>query len=140
MKKTLALLIMCFASAILMGASGTKRCAMCAMMLNERTQGWLKLADGSSQHTCCPQCLFTLQAILEKQGKKVTEVWVRDFDSREEFPADKAFFVFKSKLVPCCVPSVITFKQKASADIFQQDNGGEILTLNQLKSRLLSKP
>ena len=109
--------------------SGKPRCSMCSKTINPRTNGRVELVDKVNP-TCCVHCTLMLAMRLNKIGQKVTGAYVRDFDSGAEVLDRLAYYVLNSKIVPCCVPSIISFADKTDAQQFQRDHGGEVLDYN----------
>lgn len=107
--------------------SGKPQCSMCSKPINPRTVGRIELADGKKYRICCPHCGIMMAMRLEKSGQSVAGVFVKDFNSGTEVPAKTAQYVLGSKLVICCVPSIISFADIQNAQRFQQEYGGKLL-------------
>ncbi len=113
--------------------------------------------DGGRQDTCCPRCGARL---IASKGAPAS-VTVRDFDTADPVPAERAVFVEGSDVHPCrgirtealrdangccltpeydrCEPSVVAFKDEAGARRFMALHGGMVVSWSSLASPRASR-
>ena len=127
---------------------GPEECGVCHRSLHEATSYQIHLEDGSLQKTCCPRCGLRFQ-----EGRAdVASAEVADFDTGERVDARGAFFVEGSSVNLChkkmveedrsgvqyqlawdrCMPGLIAFKDRESAESFRQDYGGELKSYEEI--------
>jgi nitrous oxide reductase accessory protein NosL len=107
--------------------SGKPQCSMCSKSIPPRTASRIILADNKNYRICCPHCGIMMAMRLKKDGREISEVLVKDFNSGTEIAAKSAQYVLGSKVVICCVPSIISFTDTQNAQRFQQEYGGKLL-------------
>jgi hypothetical protein len=123
-------------------------CEVCHRSVQETTAYEIYLEDGTLQKTCCPRCGLRFQ----KGRTDVASAEVTDFDTGQRFDANDAFFVEGSSVNLChkkmveedrsgvqyqlawdrCMPSLIAFKDRESAESFRRDYGGELKTYEEI--------
>ena len=123
-------------------------CAVCHRSVHDETLYRVHLEGGATKHTCCPRCGLRFQ-----EGREdVASVEVTDFDTGQRVDANDVIFVEGSSVNLChkkmveedrsgvqyqltwdrCMPSLISFKDRESAESFRVDYGGVIKTYEQI--------
>jgi hypothetical protein len=125
-------------------------CDLCDRHLHAENTFKLHLSSGETLDACCPRCGLRYQ----QENTDVAFSEVADFQTGEFVDADAAYFIEGSTAHSCaedlgqrdatgslytmvwdrCLPSLIAFKEKALAEEFILENGGEIRTYAQLLS------
>lgn len=126
------------------------RCQVCTRALHEQTLYRVTLKNGRIESICCPRCGLRFQ----KARTDVERADVVDFRTKKRIDAEKAFYVEASSTVMCrhdgrveddrsgapyeltwdrCLPSLIAFSTRASAEVFRANNGGAVKTYDDLK-------
>ncbi len=100
-------------------------CVMCHSPVPEHTRVVLHLKDGEHQHACCPHCGL---AYMAQHGEQVEMMLVRDLLHQHVVDARVAFYVLDPKVVVCCRPAVLAFKNLEHAEGFQQGFQGKVAT------------
>ncbi len=125
-------------------------CQACHRAIHDETLYRVHMKDGSVEHICCPRCGLRFQ-----EGRTdVASADVADFVTQERVDADKAFYVEDSSVVMCrhdgrlkedcsgaqyeltwdrCLPSLVAFSSRGSAEAFRTEKGGVIKTYADLK-------
>jgi hypothetical protein len=129
-----------------------KECGFCGRPL-KKDLTVIAEVGGHRRHVCCARCAIT-EANQEK--KPVRYIEVRDYPTGAALNPEKAFFVDASRAKACdhdmmmmdqtkrpqelafdrCSPGTFAFARKEDADAFIAQNGGTILTLQQLMSEV----
>lgn len=107
-------------------------CHVCGMYIDQyqQTAGKLEYKDGKIVQSCGLACL--LRMVEDAGGPDAFKVLaVKDWLTGEIIAAEKAMYVLSSKVIPDMLPSLIAFKNPADAKLFQQENGGEVITFSQ---------
>ncbi len=110
-----------------------ERCGQCGMDLSkyQRTRYEIRWNDGTVTRTCGVQCGLT-QQILHRDKYKSSAA--KDYVSGDTFDAGKGFYVFGSKVITDMAPGFIAFRQRADAEKFRKESGGQVLTFNEAVS------
>ncbi len=123
-------------------------CEVCHRSVHEATAYEIRLEDGAAQKACCPRCGLRFQ----RDRTDVASAEVTDFDTGQRVDANDAFFVEGSSVNLChkkmveedrsgvqyqltwdrCMPSLIAFKGRESADTFRGDYGGVVKTYEEI--------
>lgn len=137
-------------------------CQICQRPLHTVTMYRIQLSADEKVDVCCPRCGLHFQ----NARPDVEASEVADFESGVLFPAEEAIYVVGSEVHLCCsservredrtgmqyvlswdrcLPSVVAFRDKASARLFQTEKGGYLSTYDQLVEQesprnLSSKP
>ena len=107
-------------------------CAMCSMPVGAQSGVILQLHGGNQLSACCPHCgLMMLDINPDIQSAMVT-----DFLHGVRVNIRQATYLFESLVTKCCTPSVLAFSCEEDAFRFQLGFGGDILGLEQARSRL----
>ena len=123
-------------------------CGFCQRPLHDRL--WvLAEIDGDRQHVCCPQCAVTEG---RQEHKPIRLIMVHDYASGRELDPKQAWYVNQSQAIACshdamrmdemkhsqalafdrCSPGAFAFAKREAAEVFISQNGGQLLTLEQL--------
>ncbi|MEW6403381.1 MAG: DeoR family transcriptional regulator [Chloroflexota bacterium] len=109
-------------------------CAMCGKAIDARTVFVIGISNNEQKRACCAHCGLMLQEQTEKTWQSMTA----DFLHGHMISANHAFYVSKSELNVCCVPSVLSFGSKQEAERFAKGFGGIVAdmqgTVEYLKS------
>jgi hypothetical protein len=125
-------------------------CEACHRAIHDETLYRVHLKDGRVAHVCCPRCGLRFQ-----EGRDdVASADVADFLTQDRVDAEKAFYVEDSSVVMCrhdgrvkedrsgdqyeltwdrCLPSLVAFSSRASAEAFRKEKGGVIKSYDDLK-------
>lgn len=126
-RKTLALLLVLPALLMLLAApaSAEDKCPVCGMSIagNENTAFLVTMKAGGDVTYCCAHCGLWAMA---NEKDKVQSGKTRDLISGEWVDAAKAVYLSKSKAVPACSPSWLSFGSKKEAELFKKGFGGTI--------------
>jgi len=115
---------------------GMERCIMCGMDADKsETKYIITVTKGTNEikkgdyGLCCLHCLVLLRQNLEAKGGHSGKVLTMDYNTKEMFDAQTAFFLVESKLIPSgsMVPFILGFKEQATARTFQKVYGGLII-------------
>ena len=90
-------------------------CQICRRPVGQHLLYSLTLTNGEQRHACCPHCGVSLHLAL-----------TTDFLTGRPHPVQQTVFVLGSVVVPCCLPSMLTFEDEAMARRFQTGFGGRI--------------
>ena len=123
-------------------------CGFCQRPLHERL--WVVAEiDGNRRRVCCPQCAVSES---RQEHKPVRLIMVHDYESGKELSPEHAWYVNGSRAAACshdgmrmdemkhtetvtfdrCSPGAFAFANKQDAVAFIAQNGGQLLTLQQL--------
>ena len=137
--KRLVLFVVVFVFLLMMAslATAADKCPLCGMNLsgNENTAFVVTMKTDEDITYCCAHCGLWVMA---KEKDKVKSAKTRDFISGEWVDASKAVYLFKSKAVPACSPSWISFGSKKDAESFKKGFGGRIIEYLHAKDLPLS--
>ena len=109
--------------------------------------------EGKTERFCCPACAFTAAV---QTGKPVRILQLTDFNTHHSRDPETAFLVRGSDTVLCthphpltddakqplpvhfdrCLPSILAFGTRESAEAFQRERGGELLQIADLAPHL----
>jgi hypothetical protein len=124
-------------------------CGICHRALHEATCCIITLKNGDVERTCCPRCGLHFL----KGRNDIASITVADFDSGRRLDAEDAYYVEGSDVHVCCsapqfktdltgtqyklawdrcLPSLLAFEKKESADAFMREHGGRIRTYDEL--------
>jgi hypothetical protein len=132
-----------------------KECGLCGRPLRKELTVIAEVG-GLRRHVCCARCAIT-EANQEK--KPVRFIEVSDYPTGTSLSPERAFFVEGSRAKACehdmmkmdemkqpqelafdrCSPGTFAFARKQDADAFIAQNGGTVLTLQQLMSEVRFK-
>jgi nitrous oxide reductase accessory protein NosL len=123
-----------FAPPAVLADKGPERpgCHICGMYIDQyqSTAGLLIDKNGQKYETCGVACL--IRTINDKGGPDAfTKIEARDWKGKSPVPADRAYYVIGSQLIPDMMPNLIAFAKKEEAEAFQKEKGGEVLTFTQ---------
>jgi len=156
LKRNIAFILLLTQMYFLMGMGrvplvSDQKCALCGREVHHDMFANLTFKNGESEPACCLQCAIT----YEKQtGKKAEYITVTDYYSHETVDSQKAFFVIRSNISPCCnkeilripngnalmlkydrcLPSIIAFENKDNATKFMTEHGGTLETIQDIRS------
>ena len=118
---------------LLFSAQVFERCGQCGMDLSEyrRTQYEIRWSDGTVTQTCGVQCGL-MQQILHRDRFKSSVA--KDYWTRDLFDARTGYYVFNSSIIADMAPGFIAFKQRADAEKFQKESGGQVLSFDKALS------
>ena len=123
-------------------------CGFCQRPLHHRL--WvLAEIDGDRRHVCCPQCAVTEG---RQEHRPIRLIMVHDYASGRELDPKQAWYVNLSRAIACshdamrmdemkhsqamtfdrCSPGAFAFAKREDAEVFISQNGGQLLTLEQL--------
>ncbi len=105
-------------------------CSLCGMDLNKYThvRYTVSTTDGQEITTCGVQCGLILQMNL---GTSFKSAIATDLFSHKIIPSDKAWYVYRSKIITDMSPGFIAFASRDHADRFVKGFGGTVLNLQQ---------
>jgi hypothetical protein len=123
-------------------------CGFCQRPLRERLSVIAEI-DGDRRHVCCPQCAVSES---RQERKPVRLIMVHDYASGRELDPKQAWYVNESRAVACshdgmrmdemkhtetltfdrCSPGAFAFAREEDAQAFMAQNGGQLLSLEQL--------
>jgi hypothetical protein len=108
------------------GRPAAERCGQCGMDLSRygRTTFEIRWTDGSVTKTCGVQCGLTQQLLHRERYKSSV---AKDYYTGSLLDATLGYYVFGSKVVPDMAPGFIAFRQRADAEKFQTESGGQIM-------------
>lgn len=144
-----------FGSYTLVTRSQEKECGLCRRPLRRELAVTAEIG-GARRRVCCPRCAITEG---NQQKKSVRLIQVRDYPTGNALDPAKAFYVDGSRAMACdhdammmdeskhgasltfdrCSPGTFAFARKQDADAFVAQNGGAMLTLEQLMSEVRYK-
>lgn len=104
-------------------------CAHCGQPISSRTAFMVQMDANRKENTCCPHCgMMTLE-----HHPEATSAMATDFIYGTMVSVRQAVFLAGSRVVLCCLPSVLCFGNAADAASFQAGFGGEIMSFDQLR-------
>jgi hypothetical protein len=138
-----------------MHSSQDKVCGLCGRPLHKELTVIAEIG-GQRRNVCCARCAIT-ESNQEKKPVRLIEV--RDYPTGATLKPDGAFFVDGSRAKACdhdmmmvdqmkqpqqlafdrCSPGTFAFARKQDADAFIAQNGGAVLTLQQLMNEVSFK-
>jgi len=98
-------------------------CLVCRRPVGQHLLYSLTLTNGEQRHACCPHCGVSLHLAL---SDRVAMALTTDFLTGRPHPVQQTVFVLGSVVVPCCLPSMLTFEDEAMARRFQTGFGGRL--------------
>jgi len=131
------------AGALLACTARPERCWVCEREIHSHMRAVLSLEGGREAAACCPRCALHYK---QEQGAAVRDITVSDYAGGGLMPLTSAFLVEGSDETPCihhppladenraplqvcydrCMPSLIAFKELASAEAFMAEHGGAL--------------
>jgi len=111
---------------------GRDECPVCGMYIDlyQKTACEIVYKDGKRVHACGVACM--LRIVNDKGGPDAfSSITVRDWTTGQTTPADKAFYVIGSNVVPDMIPNIIAFSEKKTAEEFKTSRGGEMMDFTQ---------
>jgi nitrous oxide reductase accessory protein NosL len=110
-----------------------ERCGQCGMDLTkyERTRYEIHWMDGTTTKTCGVQCGLTQQILHRDKFKSSV---AKDYVTGSSFDARTGCYVFGSRIVADMAPGFIAFRQRADAEKFQKESGGQVMSFNEALS------
>jgi hypothetical protein len=123
-------------------------CEFCRRPLQDKLRA-VVLINGERREVCCPQCAVTES---RQEEKPIRLISVRDFSTGKNIDPKQAWYVNESHALACthdgmpmnemkhsgnlafdrCSPGAFAFASKQDAELFVMQNGGHILTMDQL--------
>lgn len=114
------------------------RCAQCGMYADS-APAWAAAATGPEGATLrfdAPKCLFRYAAA---QGpERVRALRLTEYYTQAERPAEALLYVRGSDLMSPMGADLVPIEGREAAEGFARDHGGEVLTLSQVTSAVLS--
>ena len=127
-----------------------QNCTVCERPIHGNTRT-LAAVGGKPQPYCCPACALSER---RQSGKPVQVLRLTDFNSGSELSPSDAFIVRGSDVSSCshespgvgedmrplratfdrCSPSMSAFSDRAAAERFAREHGGEVLPFSSLDS------
>ena len=125
-------------------------CGYCSRALHKNSEVTAEIA-GKRTEACCARCAITE---ANQQHKPLRLIEVHDYSSGKAISPAGAWFVEGSRVIACyhdmtrmgdhkdmqemafdrCSPGTLAFESKPAADAFVAQNGGAVLSLEQLMS------
>ena len=135
---------------------GHEECNVCRREIHAQSRAVVEV-NGQREALCCARCALTL---ARQRGKSVRLLEVADYSSERALRPEDAFYVEGSRVVLCakhepmldptkhamervfdrCEPSLYAFARRAEADRFAQQNGGTVLTAEQILREVQTRP
>lgn len=135
---------------------GHEECSVCRRPIHAQSRAVAEV-NGERESLCCARCAITL---ARQRGKSVRLVEVADYSSERMLRPEDAFYVEGSRVVLCathepmmdptkhamarvfdrCEPSLYAFARRADAAAFARENGGAVLTYQQLLQEVPTQP
>jgi hypothetical protein len=135
--------ILIWVAAILGCSREPAHCWVCQREIHPQVAATLTLGNGKKVPACCPRCALHYQ---EEPGNRVRRITVSDYAGNGTLPLSEAFLVEGSDETPCvhhpavmdeskspmqvcfdrCMPSLIAFRTRETAQRFQSDHGGTL--------------
>ncbi len=105
-------------------------CSLCGMDLHQycHVRYTINTADGQQIDTCGVQCGLLLQLNL---GKGFKSAVATDLFSHRTITAEKAWYVYRSKIITDMSPGFIAFASQENAQRFVKGFGGKVLSKQQ---------
>jgi DNA-binding transcriptional regulator YhcF (GntR family) len=98
-------------------------CQLCGGGVMDRTVFTVMRQSGEKSAACCPHCGILLLQQLDDVSSALTP----DFLHGRRINVFQAYFVVRSEVRVCCLPSTICFATQIEAEKFQRGFGGEVL-------------
>lgn len=125
-----------------------KQCGFCQRPLQERLRVVVEIG-GQRREACCPQCAVSES---RQEHKPIRLISVRDYSTAKVIDPAQAYYVNHSRALACthdamhmdemkhddplmfdrCSPGAFAFAKKEDAEAFIAQNGGQMLTMEQL--------
>ena len=135
---------------------GHAECSVCRREIHAQSRAVAEV-NGQRKALCCARCAVTL---ARQHGKSVRLVEVADYSSARMLRPQDAFYVEGSRVVLCekhepmldptkhamervfdrCEPSLYAFARRADAEAFAVQNGGSVLTAEQVLREVQTRP
>ena len=123
-------------------------CGFCQRPLQDRLRVVVEIG-GQRKEACCPQCAVSES---RQEHKAVRFISVRDYSTAKVIDPAQAYYVNQSRALACshdgmhmdemkhtedlafdrCSPGAFAFAKKEDAEVFIAQNGGQILSMEQL--------
>jgi nitrous oxide reductase accessory protein NosL len=130
MKKPL--LTMFFVAIMSVIVYAADRCIQCGMRVDEAKRQYFVVTtkDGKKQKTCNQGCAVIFMENIKGEVKSVEAV---DYNTGKTIRARDAFYVKGSNVKPVMGgESVVSFSKKEDAERFQKEQGGRLMTYDEL--------
>lgn len=125
-----------------------KECSFCQRPLQDRLRIVVEIG-GQRREACCPQCAVSES---RQEHKPIRLISVRDYSTAKVIDPAQAYYVNHSRALACthdamhmdemkhddplmfdrCSPGAFAFAKKQDAEAFIAQNGGQMLTMEQL--------
>src|ERR1700690_452839 len=125
-----------------------KECGFCQRTLQDKLRVVVEIG-GQRREACCPQCAVSES---RQENKPVRLISVRDYSTAKVIDPAQAYYVNHSRALACthdamhmdemkhteelafdrCSPGAFAFAKKEDAEAFIAQNGGQILSMEQL--------
>lgn len=135
---------------------GHEECSVCRREVHAQSRA-VVMVNGQREVVCCARCAITL---AHQRGKSVRLVQVADYSTRRLLRPEDAFYVEGSRVVLCathepmmdpnkhamervfdrCEPSLYAFARRGDAEAFAQQNGGAMITAEQVLREVQTQP
>jgi len=135
---------------------GHEECSVCRRGIHAQSRA-VAMVNGHREVLCCARCAITL---AHQRGKSVRLLQVADYFSERMLRPQDTFYVEGSRVVLCathepmidpskhamervfdrCEPSLYAFARRADAEAFAQQNGGAVLTAEQVLREVQTQP
>ena len=132
-----------------------RECGFCQRPLQEKLRVVVEIG-GQRRQVCCPQCAVSES---RQEHKPVRLITVRDYTTGHDLDPKQAWYVNESRAIACshdgmhmdemkhaddlafdrCSPGAFAFARKEDAEAFIAQNGGQILTMEQLLGEAQTK-
>lgn len=129
-----------------------EECDVCHRPMHAETYYEVHLEGGDSRALCCPRCGLRFQ----QERDDVAFAEVADYATKNVMRAEDAYFVEDSSVHACshsllqedrsgtqyqvawdrCLPSLVAFESRETAEIFRKANGGTIRTYDELVAEM----
>lgn len=135
---------------------GHEECSVCQRGIHAQSRA-VAMVNGQREVLCCARCAITL---AHQRGKSVRLLQVADYSTERMLRPQDAFYVEGSRVVLCathepmmdptkhamervfdrCEPSLYAFARRADAEAFTKQNGGAVLTAEQVLREVQTQP
>jgi hypothetical protein len=125
-----------------------KECGFCQRPLQDRLRVVVEIG-GQRREACCPQCAVSES---RQEHKPIRLISIRDYSTAKVIDPAQAYYVNHSRAMACshdrmhmdemkhddplmfdrCSPGAFAFAKKEDAEAFIAENGGQILTMEEL--------
>lgn len=111
---------------------GRDVCSRCNMIISEeRYAGGIVDENGDALiYDDIGEMIF----VVQEEGLQDRRVWVHDADTLEWLDGTTSFYVYAMDVVTPMGSGVTAFEDEADAQAFAEENGGEVLTWQQMLS------